>query len=78
MTGISLNIRPTGGFREPSLRSAAPVLGPTWGKQLPTRVHSRKFAKLKDTASSWKQQLTPVQTSMVVRLFRRLERTDWG
>ena len=26
MTGISLNIRPTGGFREPSLRSAAPVL----------------------------------------------------
>ena len=29
MTGISLNIRPTGGFREPSLRSAAPVLGET-------------------------------------------------
>jgi hypothetical protein len=28
-TGISLNIRPTGGFREPSLRSAAPVLGET-------------------------------------------------
>ena len=25
MTGISLNIRPTGGCREPSLRSAAPV-----------------------------------------------------
>jgi hypothetical protein len=35
-TGISLNIRPTGGFREPSLRSAAPVLGET-------APHSRPF-----------------------------------
>ena len=56
MTGISLNIRPTGGFREPSLRSAAPVLGET-------APHSRQHSR--NTRRSTVHSSRELQVSLV-------------